>query len=48
MNKMLIIDNDPVFVNSVKTAFEAKSYRVAIAESRTEGFEKVRTENWPN
>ncbi len=47
MNKMLIIDNDPVFVNSVKTVFKAKSYRVATAESRTEGFEKVKREK-PN
>lgn len=36
MNKMLIIDNNPVFANSVKTAFEAKSYRVVAAESGTE------------
>ena len=48
MNKTVIIDNEPVFVDSVKTAFKAKSYGVVTAESGTEGHEKVRTENWPN
>jgi len=36
MNKMLIIDNEPVFVDSVKAVFKANSYSVVIAESGTE------------
>ena len=34
---MLIIDNNPGFVNSVKTAFETKSYRVVTSENGAEG-----------
>ena len=47
MSKILIVDDDPIFVDSVKTAFEAKSYVLLTAYSRTEGFKKVRDEN-PN
>ena len=36
MNKILIVDDDPDFVKSLKTTFEAKCYRVITTVSATD------------
>ena len=47
MDKILVTDDNPVFVNSVRNVFENKSYRVATTNSMTDALEKVRREK-PN
>ncbi len=42
--KILIVDDDPDFVNAVKMILESKHYEVATAYGGTEGLEKARTE----
>lgn len=45
MNKILVTDDNPVFVNSVRNVFENTFYRVATTDSITDALEKVRREN---
>jgi len=47
MNRILVTDDNPVFVNSVRSVFENKSYRVATTDSMIGALEKVRREK-PN
>lgn len=44
---ILIVDDDADFVNAVKVILENENYTVITAASRTEGMEKIRTEE-PN
>lgn len=39
--KILIIDDDPDFVESIKVILEAKGYKVSSARDREEGLEKT-------
>ncbi len=47
MNKILVTDDNPLFVNLVRNVFENKSYRVATTNSMTDALEEVRREK-PN
>ena len=42
--KILIVDDDPDYVNVLKTILESEQYTVVTASDRTEGMEKIRTE----
>ncbi|HIP99757.1 TPA: response regulator [Candidatus Bipolaricaulota bacterium] len=42
MKKILIVDDDPAFVESTKRLLEANSYEVISASSGKEGFEKAK------
>lgn len=55
--KILIVDDDPDFVETTKIVLESKSYEVSSASGPDEGFKKVGEENpdliildvmWPN
>jgi two-component system alkaline phosphatase synthesis response regulator PhoP len=43
--KILIVDDDVDFVESIKTILEAEPYNVIIANQGDEGLQKARTEN---
>jgi len=45
--KILIVDDDVDFIESIKTILEAKPYNVIIANQGDEGLQKAREEN-PN
>ncbi len=42
--KILIVDDDPDYVNVLKTILESEQYTVVTAGDRTEGMEKIRAE----
>ncbi len=42
--KILIVDDDPDYVNVLKTILESEQYTVVTASDRTEGMEKIRAE----
>ncbi len=42
--KILIVDDDPDYVNVLKTILESEQYTVITAGDRTEGMEKIRAE----
>lgn len=42
MKKILIVDDDPAFVESTKRLLEANSYEVTSASNGKEGFEKAK------
>ena len=44
MVKILIIDDDPDFVEATKTILESKSYEVVAAYDKNEGMEKINSE----
>ena len=44
MAKILIIDDDPDFVEATKTILESKSYEVVAAYDKNEGMEKISSE----
>jgi len=44
MVKILIIDDDPDFVEATKTILESKSYEVVAAYDKNEGMEKISSE----
>ena len=44
MKKILIIDDDPDIVESMKVVLESKHYQVAVAESGAEGLKRVSIE----
>ena len=43
--KVLIIDDDPDFTAVIKTILQDEQYTVITANNRTEGMEKIETEN---
>jgi hypothetical protein len=43
MNKMLVIDNEPVFVDPVKAVFKANSFSVFTAGACRGAFEEMKT-----
>jgi len=44
MAKILIIDDDPNFVEATKAILESKSYKVVAAYDKNEGIEKINSE----
>jgi len=42
--KIMIVDDDPDYINVVKTILEREQYIVVTAGDKTEGMEKIRTE----
>jgi len=42
--KIMIVDDDPDYINVVKTILEGEQYTVVTAGDKTEGMEKIRTE----
>ena len=42
--KIMIVDDDPDYINVVKTILEREQYTVVMAGDKTEGMEKIRTE----
>ena len=42
--KIMIVDDDPDYINVVKTILEREQYTVVTAGDKTEGMEKIRTE----
>ncbi|MFZ3105777.1 MAG: response regulator [Candidatus Hydromicrobium sp.] len=44
MAKILIIDDDPNFVEATKAILESKSYKVVAAYDKNEGMEKINSE----
>jgi CheY-like chemotaxis protein len=42
--KIMIVDDDPDYINVVKTILEREQYTVVTASDKTEGMEKIRTE----
>jgi len=42
--KILVVDDDPDFTETVKVVLESKQYAVVTAADRTEGMEKIRTD----
>ena len=44
ITKILIIDDDPNFVEATKAILESKSYKVAAAYDKNEGMEKINSE----
>ncbi len=42
--KILVVDDDPDFTETVKVILESKQYAVVTAADRTEGMEKISTE----
>ena len=42
--KIVIVDDDPDYINVVKTILEREQYTVVTAGDKTEGMEKIRTE----
>ena len=43
--KILLIDDDPDFIEATKTILESKPYEVIVASAGDEGLKKARTEN---
>lgn len=43
--KILLVDDDPDFVESTKTVLESKPYEVIVAQNGDEGLRKAREEN---
>ena len=43
--KILLIDDDPDFVEATKTILESKPYEVIVSSEGNEGLKKARTEN---
>jgi CheY-like chemotaxis protein len=48
MSKILIIDDDPDIVESMKVVLESKNYAVSIAKSGEEGLRALKKENKPD
>ncbi|OGO20027.1 MAG: hypothetical protein A2Z14_18730 [Chloroflexi bacterium RBG_16_48_8] len=44
MNKILIIDDDPDIVTSVRLTLESEGFQVSAAENGTEGLRKIKSE----
>ena len=42
--KILVVDDDPDFTETLKVILESKQYAVVTAADRTEGMEKIRTD----
>jgi twitching motility two-component system response regulator PilH len=42
--KIIIVDDDPDYINVVKTILESEQYTVVTAGDKTEGMEKIRAE----
>jgi CheY-like chemotaxis protein len=42
--KIMIVDDDPDYINVVKTILESEQYTVVTAGNKTEGMEKIRAE----
>ena len=45
--KILVVDDDPDFTETLKVVLESKQYAVVTAADRTEGMEKIKTDK-PN
>lgn len=45
MKKILIIDDDPDFIESIKLVLEKKSYEIIVASSGEEGYKKAKSQN---
>jgi len=45
ITKILIVDDDPAFVEATRVVLEAKHYQVASAEDAKEGWKKYRRGN---